>query len=82
MPNCIKGHDMLADEIEMNYDIKAIESLERGMFYLQDNERKSIGIMTCKSGKRSIAILTKKQAYTLLEEFEDICEAVFGRRKQ
>ena len=72
-----KGHDILVDSIELNYDVRAIESLERGLFYLQDDDRKLIGIMTCKAGKKSIAILTKKQAYALLDEFKDICDMVF-----
>ena len=75
----IKGHDTLVDSIELNYDVRAIESLERGLFYLQDDDRKLIGIMTCKAGNKSIAILTKKQAYALLDEFKDICDMVFGR---
>jgi hypothetical protein len=69
------GHDALVDAVERNYDLNAIESTENGLFYLQDNnDRNKIGIMTCRNGKRSIAILTKKQAYALIEEFKDICD--------
>ena len=39
-----------------------------------NNDRKRIGIMTCRNGECSIAVLTKNQAYALIEEFEDICD--------
>ena len=73
----IAGHDTIVDNIERKYDIRGVESEEKGLFYLEDNYRKSIGIMTCRSGQKSVAILTKKQAYALIEEFKDICDMYF-----
>ena len=69
------GHDVLVDRIERAFELNAIESTVNGLFYLQDNDdRKKIGIMTCRNGECSIAVLTKNQAYALIEEFEDICD--------
>ena len=69
------GHDVLVDRIERAYDLNAIESTANGLFYLQDNDdRKKIAIMTCKNGECNIAVLTKKQAEALIEEFKDICD--------
>ncbi len=73
-----KSHDMVVDILERTYDIRATESLEKGLFYLTDDENKSIGIMTVKNGKKSIAVLTKKQAYMLIKEFKDVCDLLWG----
>lgn len=73
------GHDALVDYIERKYNLMAVESTAKGLFYLQDdNDRNKIGIMTCRKGECSISILTKNQAETLLKEFKDICDICFN----
>ena len=72
------GHDEVVDELERTLDLRAIESLEKGLFYLTDDANKGVGIMTVKNGKKSIAVLTKKQAYALIGEFKDVCDLLWG----
>lgn len=70
-------HDSIVTSLEINHDLRAIESNASGLFYLEE-DGKRIGIMTLKNGQRSCAVLTKKQAYALIEEFKDICDLYFG----
>ena len=70
-----RGHAVLVVRIVRAFELTALESTSNGLFYLQDNDdRKRIGIMTCRNGECSIAVLTKNQAYALIEEFKDICD--------
>jgi hypothetical protein len=64
-------------KLECEYDIRAVESLVSGLYYLQDDKRKSIGIMTIRNGRESRVLLSKKQAYALIDEFKDICDLYF-----
>lgn len=64
-------------KLEYEYDVRAIDSLVSGLFYLQDDKRKSIGIMAIRNGRESRVLLSKKQAYALIEEFKDICDLYF-----
>ena len=73
-----KSNDMVADIVERTYGIRATESMTKGLFYLTDDAEQSIGIMTVRNGKKSIAVLTKKQAYALIEEFKAVCDLYWG----
>ena len=64
MDNC----DEMVSKVEFRYDLVAIESEAKGLFYLTDDKRKSIGIMTCKKGEKSICVLNKNQVKALLNE--------------
>ena len=62
---------------EYEHDVRAVESLSSGLYYLEDDNQKSIGIMTIRNGKKSYAVLSKKQAYALIDEFKDVCDLYF-----
>ena len=68
------NHDQIVSRIEFQHGLRAVESEAKGLFYLTDNERKSIGIMTCKFGGRSICVLSKKQVHALLNELKAVCD--------
>lgn len=71
------SYDTVVSGIEKNYNLRAIESLTKGLFYLEDDNHQTIGILTVKKGKKSIAVLNKRQAYALIDEFKDICDMYF-----
>ena len=71
------GHDAIVDSIERNYNVRATESEAKGLFYLEDDKRKSIGILAIRNGNKSMAKLTKEQAYALIDEFKDVCDMYF-----
>ena len=60
--------DEIACKVEFQYDLRAIESEAKGLFYLTDDKRKSIGILTCRHGNKSICVLNKNQVKALLED--------------
>lgn len=77
-----KSNDTLVERLERQGDLKGIESNANGLFYFYSSNDDRIGIINCKSGQKEGAIvLTKTQAKALVEEFPDICEMVFGRKK-
>ena len=68
----------LMTAFEAKHDIWSVQSEAKGLFYLQDNERDKIGIMSIVKGRKQFVILTKKQAEALIKEFKDICEIYFS----
>ena len=70
--------DSIIHNIEVKYGVQAIESNAKTVFYLQDDERKHIGIMTVQKGVKRWIILTKEQFKALAEEVKDIYDVVFG----
>lgn len=73
-------YDSMVDRIEYQYGVRAIQSDAKGLFYLEDDERKLIGIMTVKNNKKSICLLNKNQVKALLNELKDICDLYWGRK--
>lgn len=72
-------YDSMVDKIEYQYGVRAIQSDAKGLFYLEDDKWKLIGIMTTKNNNKSICILNKKQVEALLNELEEICDIYWGR---
>lgn len=72
-------HGCIVTTLEINHELRAIESFAKGLYYLEDDEGKSIGILTLKNGRKSCAILSKKQAYALIDEFKEVCDLYFGK---
>lgn len=64
--------------IEYNYDVRAIQSESKGLYYLEDDEKKQIGILVVKDGVPMHVILSKNQAYTLVKELKEVCDSVLG----
>ena len=71
-------NESIVTAIEYEYGVRAIQSEAQGLYYLEDDEKKSIGILALKNGIPMHIILSKKQALTLANEFKDICEMRFG----
>ena len=70
--------DAMVTTIEGNYDVLAIQSEARNLWYLEfDKKKKKVGILTINDGEKTCVVLTKKQAMTLVEEFQSILETVF-----
>lgn len=63
--------------IENQYNVKAVESEAADLYYLQDDDKKGLGILTFVDGSPQWVILSKKQALKLAEEIKDICDVVF-----
>lgn len=64
--------------IEDKFNVKAIESEAKGLYYLYDDERKYLGILTVRNKIPVYTILNQKQLRALQQELQDICEVVFG----
>lgn len=73
------NHDSVVDKVEYQYNCRAVQSEQKGLFYLEDDERKFIGIMTIKNNKKSICLLNKNQVKALLNELKDVCDLYWGR---
>lgn len=71
-------NESIVTAIECEYDVRAIQSEAQGLYYLEDDEKSSIGILVVKDGIPMHVVLKKKQALTLAKEFKDICEMRFG----
>lgn len=69
--------DNIVTLIEKECEVRAIESETKGLYYLEDDEKSHLGIMTITKGKVSCAILKKAQVKTLINELQDIYNMVF-----
>lgn len=72
------SNDTIVFGIEKKYGVQAIESGARGLWYLQDDERQGMGIMTLTKGIPTYAILKKEQIKTLIKELQDVYDMVFN----
>ena len=63
--------------IEKKYGVQGIESGCRGLAYLQDDEKKMLGIMAFVNGQSTCAILKKSQVKALIDELQDIYDMIF-----
>jgi hypothetical protein len=72
-----KSNDYIVTEIEKNYQVRAIESEAKGLYYLEDDEKKYFGIMTILNGIPNYVILKKAQAEKLIEELKEVYNSVF-----
>ena len=72
------SRDTLVTSIEYKYDVRAIQSEENGLYYLEDDENTDIGILVIRDEIPMHIVLTKKQASALIRELEDVCKMRFG----
>lgn len=75
MANCV---DNIVTGIEKKFGVQAVESEGAGLFYLQDDEREMMGILSVIDGKPTCAILKKKQIKFLIKELKDIYDMLFN----
>jgi hypothetical protein len=68
----------IVTNIECKYDVRAIESEVKGLYYLEDDENKSIGILVIKNDVPMHIVLSKKQAKQLAKEFREVVNTVFN----
>lgn len=64
--------------IEKKYGVQAIQSECNGLFYLQDEDKLGMGILTVIEGKLHYTLLTREQAKTLVREINDIYDMLFN----
>ena len=69
--------NQIVTAIEYNYDVRAIQSEAKSLYYLEDDEKKQIGILAIKDGTPMHIVLSKNQAYTLAKELKEVCNSVF-----
>lgn len=72
------SNENIVSNIERKYSVQAIESEASGLFYLQDDERKQLGILTITKGIPTWAILKREQLKTLIKELKDVYDTVFN----
>lgn len=65
-------------EFEYKNDVYAINSDAKGLFYLYDDVKESIGIMTVKKGLAEAIVLKKAQIKSLIDELQDVYNMVFN----
>lgn len=70
--------DNIVTIIEKERGVRAIESDAVGLYYLEDDEKKQLGVLTVLNGKASCVILQKKQVQTLMKELQDVYDVVFN----
>ncbi len=71
-------HNSIVTAIELKHDVRAIQSEASSLYYLEDDDKKQIGILAIKDGIPMHVILSKNQAYTLAKEFKAVCVSVLG----
>ena len=72
------SRDAIVTNIEYKYDVRAIQSEEKGLYYLEDYKNTYIGILVIRDGVPMHIIISKKQASALIKELEDVCKMRFG----
>lgn len=72
-------HNQIVTAIEYCHDVRAIQSEAASLYYLEDDDKKDIGILVIRDGVPLHVVLSKKQAFTLAKEFKEICEERFGK---
>ena len=68
----------IVTSIEYRHDVRAIQSEASGLYYLEDDYKKNIGILVVRDKTPMHIVLDRKQAYTLAKELKDVCETVFN----
>ena len=58
--------------IEKKHGVQAIESKRKGLWYLQDDDRELIGILTVKYGIPKWQVYTKEQFKAFINIFKDL----------
>ena len=71
-------HNSIVTAIEYNHDVRAIQSEAKSLYYLEDDEKKDIGILVVRDGIPMHIVLNRTQAATLAKEFKSIYEERFG----
>lgn len=71
-------HNQIVTAIEYNYDVRAIQSEAKSLYYLEDDDKKDIGILVVRDGVPMHIVLNRTQAYTLAKELKEVCNLRFG----
>lgn len=71
-------NDEKVTAFEYKYNVMAIESeICKDMYYLYDEDKKGIGILTFPDNSPTYVLLNKRQARALSEELGSVIDAVF-----
>jgi hypothetical protein len=71
-------NNAVVTNIESKYGVRAIQSEAKGLFYIEDDDKKDIGILVLVDGKPFYVVLNRKQAYALAKEFKDVVKMRFN----
>ena len=71
------GSENVVYALERKHDIQTIQSEAHGLFYLQDEDRLGMGILTVVQGVPHYALLTKEQLKILIREIKDVYDVMF-----
>lgn len=66
------ANENIVYSIEKKYGVQAIESKKKNLFYLQDDDKKHIGILTVDHGVPEWQIYTKEQFKTVVNLFKGL----------
>lgn len=69
--------DNIVFRIEKKYGVQAIQSEAKNLFYLQDDDREAMGILTIVDYKPTFTVLKKEQIKALINELQDVYEMMF-----
>lgn len=72
------GMDEAVYKVEKEYGVQGIQSECQGLCYLQDDEKKKLGIMSYIGGNVSCVILKKNQVKAIINELKDIYDMLFN----
>lgn len=72
-----KNSDNILWNLERRHGVQGIKSEARGLYYLQDDDRTGIGILTIIQGRPHYALLTREQLKVMIREIKDIYDVMF-----
>lgn len=70
--------DNMITSIEKRYGVQAIESEASNLFYIQDEDRLGMGILTIVDDSVTCTLLNKKQIKALIKELKDVYDMLFN----
>ena len=70
--------DNIVTNMERRHKVQAIQSEASNLFYIQDEDRLGMGILTVVDGKPLYTLLNKKQIKFIIKELNDIYDMLFN----
>ena len=70
--------DNMITSIEKRFNVQAIESEAKNLFYIQDEDRLGMGILTVVDDSMTCTLLNKKQIKALIKELKDVYDMLFN----
>lgn len=71
------SQDNLMTKLEKQYDVKSIKSEAPNLFYLFDDDKQGIGIVSFHDNSSTTLLITKKQLLRMISELPEIYDVLF-----